>query len=215
MSAVAQALQSATVAFGRTPSAAIANTHRRDILTCQRWTLVDEAIGGDGRADPPAQNPCDDDGPLGPGLPHPHRVPDAYRMGRLDTLTIETDMPGAAGGSRLRPRLGQPHGPDPAIDPRGLLRGCHTTTLRTTSRPTASRNTPTAADRGHVLHRSAGCWDGRGSPGGCASVGARRAADFAFDGGGECHVGLVSDVRGDGGGPLVSERYFGALHPQR
>ncbi|SQD96062.1 hypothetical protein FMEAI12_3440005 [Parafrankia sp. Ea1.12] len=59
------------------------------------------------------------------GLAKAHLVAGADHARRLHPLAVETDVAAAAGISGLRPRLHEPDGPDPDVDPSALLHRRH------------------------------------------------------------------------------------------
>src|SRR5918994_5413846 len=87
------------------------------------WALVDQAGGGRLGPDPGLDEADDLDHPLAVPGPHADGVAGLDRRRGLGPHAVDLDVAGAAGLGRPRPRLGQPHRPQPAVDPRLLHPG--------------------------------------------------------------------------------------------
>jgi hypothetical protein len=145
-----QFLDTAALALGRTARAAITNCHRDGLPAWRRWrALVDIALGGHGRTDALDNDPGDDHDTLASLVAQPYLVTDPDRMRRLDPCPVDPDVAGPAGVGRVRTGLGQPHRPDPAVNPRARLLIRHPVTViryaRAVVQPTARRPFPSAA----------------------------------------------------------------------
>src|SRR5207249_3505949 len=118
----AQPLHLAPVALGGAARPAVAQPDRHGVLARRRRrAVVDEALRGHRRPDPLAHDARDHHDPVAPRMAQPHLVTGPHRLRGFDALSVDPDVPRAAGRGRHGARLGQPHGPDPAVHPYGPL----------------------------------------------------------------------------------------------
>src|SRR5690606_21211310 len=154
----AQPGEVAPLALGGSAGAALTDRDGRLLdLRRGRRGLVDHRLGGDRSADALAQRPLDDDGALLRPAGHDHPGADADERRGLGTVTVDADVPAAAGGLGLAAGLEDPHRPQPAVHAHGvlghgpMLRGpgagymARATLRRSAQAPSTTRTTAIAA----------------------------------------------------------------------
>jgi hypothetical protein len=120
-----QLLDTSALALGRTARAAVADSHRDGFLAGRRGrTVVDIAPGGNRCAGPLGDDLLDDHDAFAFFVAQPHLITGPYGVRGLDPYPVDPDVPGPAGSGRGRAGPGQPHRPDPAVHPPGLI-SCH------------------------------------------------------------------------------------------
>jgi hypothetical protein len=120
-----QLLDTSALALGRAARAAVAGSHRHSLLARRRGrAVVDIAPGGNRGADTLGDDLLDDHDALASLVAQPYLITGPYGMSGLDPHPVDPDVPGPAGTGRGRTGPGQPHRPEPAVYPPGLIT-CH------------------------------------------------------------------------------------------
>jgi hypothetical protein len=117
----AQSIELASFPFRRATGGAVPDKHRRVLCPWRRWqAVVGHALGSERGP----HSSVDDPGDLEDSFPAPHASDDpvahADRRRRPGGLPVHPDMAAPVSVGRRRASLELPHGPQPAIDSRGL-----------------------------------------------------------------------------------------------
>jgi hypothetical protein len=120
-----QLLDTPALSLGRTARAAVADSHRGNLLTGRKGrAIVDIALDSNRCADTLGDDPLDDHDAFASFGAQPHLITGLHGMRGLDPYPVDPDVPGSAGTGGGRAGAGQPHRPDPAIYPPSLIT-CH------------------------------------------------------------------------------------------
>src|SRR5690606_33870727 len=115
----AEAVDLAPLALGGAPGTAVALCDDRDGFAWGSALLVGR--GRHGCADALGEGLTHDEDAVEAGDPHAHLVARPHQLRRLDLLTVQANMPGAACGRRSRAGLVDADRPQPAVDADGFL----------------------------------------------------------------------------------------------
>ncbi len=122
-------VDTSALSLGRAARTAIAHSHRDDLLAWRRGrAIVDIALSGNRCTDTLADDPLHDHDPFASCEAQPYLITSLHGVCGLDPFPVDSHVARSAGGGRGRAGAGQPHRPDPAVHPPGLL-SCHPVTL--------------------------------------------------------------------------------------
>ena len=102
------------------PAPGLSERRRGCVLRRRRRAVVDEARGGDRRADTLVDDLDDLQVPVAVLAPHVDAVSRRHGGRRLRHHTVHSHVTGPAPCGRCASARSEPHGPEPAVDPRGV-----------------------------------------------------------------------------------------------